>query len=412
MEIVDVMLAPCVGGFYYDDQAAIRAGAELDGFLYLGRAMSPGFDSIRTQSRALGIGLALTDGHVAWGDMMTVQYAGVSGREPRFDPIAIQERLKVELVPNLIGRRVTRFRAMERAICSGYERQKSIAYGLSQALLCAVAHTRGQSIAEVIWEEYGFPPCAKPVPILSQSGDDRYSNVDKMILRRVDVLPHGLINRAELVGIRGERLREYVRWVAARISKHGPKHYRPTLHFDVYGGIGAALNNDIGAVVDFLGFVQEDAAPYPVQIEAVADFGSRDGQIEGCSAIRASLRTKGIAVRIVADEWCNTIDDVNAFNAAGAADMVQLKMPDVGSLADVISCIQSCKLARVGAYLGGSCAETDTSARIAAQVAVAAQADMMLAKPGMGVDEGHMIVANEQSRLLAQLRRRLGGGAE
>jgi methylaspartate ammonia-lyase len=38
-------------------------------------------------------------------------------------------------------------------------------------------------------------------------------------------------------------------------------------------------------------------------------------------------------------------------------------------------------------------------------VAVATQADMMLAKPGMGVDEAISIVGNEQSRLLALLQR-------
>jgi methylaspartate ammonia-lyase len=31
---------------------------------------------------------------------------------------------------------------------------------------------------------------------------------------------------------------------------------------------------------------------------------------------------------------------------------------------------------------------------------------MLLARPGMGVDEGVMIVANEQSRLLARIARR------
>ena len=52
--------------------------------------------------------------------------------------------------------------------------------------------------------------------------------------------------------------------------------------------------------------------------------------------------------------------------------------------------------------------ETDTSARVAVHVAVATRADMLLARPGMGVDEGVMIVANEQSRLLARIARRGG----
>ena len=44
--------------------------------------------------------------------------------------------------------------------------------------------------------------------------------------------------------------------------------------------------------------------------------------------------------------------------------------------------------------------------RFPAPVAVATQAEMMLAKPGMGVDEGVSIVGNEQNRLLAVIRDR------
>ncbi|TIN99608.1 MAG: methylaspartate ammonia-lyase, partial [Mesorhizobium sp.] len=45
-------------------------------------------------------------------------------------------------------------------------------------------------------------------------------------------------------------------------------------------------------------------------------------------------------------------------------------------------------------------------ARTSVHISVATQADMMLAKPGMGVDEAFSIVGNEQNRLLAMLNRR------
>ncbi|TJV20320.1 MAG: methylaspartate ammonia-lyase, partial [Mesorhizobium sp.] len=45
-------------------------------------------------------------------------------------------------------------------------------------------------------------------------------------------------------------------------------------------------------------------------------------------------------------------------------------------------------------------------AQASVHVSVATQADMMLAKPGMGVDEAFSIVGNEQDRLLAILNRR------
>ena len=58
--------------------------------------------------------------------------------------------------------------------------------------------------------------------------------------------------------------------------------------------------------------------------------------------------------------------------------------------------------------MGGTCAETDVSARACTHVAMAVGATQVLAKPGMGVDEPLMIVDNEMARTLA-LDAALGG---
>jgi methylaspartate ammonia-lyase len=55
----------------------------------------------------------------------------------------------------------------------------------------------------------------------------------------------------------------------------------------------------------------------------------------------------------------------------------------------------------MGAYLGGTCNETDRSGQICAHIAMATSPVQMLAKPGMGTDEGYMIVHNEMRRILA-----------
>ena len=53
------------------------------------------------------------------------------------------------------------------------------------------------------------------------------------------------------------------------------------------------------------------------------------------------------------------------------------------------------------AYQGGTCNETDRSAQICAQIAMATRPAQILAKPGMGVDEAFMIAYNEVNRVLA-----------
>ena len=67
-----------------------------------------------------------------------------------------------------------------------------------------------------------------------------------------------------------------------------------------------------------------------------------------------------------------------------------------------------CRAHGMEAYQGGTCNETEVSARAASTLAMAARAERMLAKPGMGFDEGFMIVRNEMERVLAVLRARAG----
>jgi methylaspartate ammonia-lyase len=81
-------------------------------------------------------------------------------------------------------------------------------------------------------------------------------------------------------------------------------------------------------------------------------------------------------------------------------------MPDLGSVHNTVDAVLACKDGGVGAFLGGSCCETGLSAKVAVHVALATQPDLIMAKPGMGVDEGVTIVQNEMQRTLAWIRAR------
>ena len=98
-----------------------------------------------------------------------------------------------------------------------------------------------------------------------------------------------------------------------------------------------------------------------------------------------------------------TLADIEAFADTGAADYLQIKMPDLGSLTNSVEAVLRCRRAGVGAYLGGSCNETDVSARLTVHVGLATGADYMLAKPGFGIDEALMVMRNEMLRTLALL---------
>jgi methylaspartate ammonia-lyase len=405
--IKNVLSAPALGAFFYDDQRAIRGGAVQEGFLYTGNPQTDGFSSIRMPAEAMSLGLALDDGYVAWGDMMSVQYAGAGGRETVFSYGMAQDLLQQELSERLLNVSLHSFRDSQSvvldALSNGDSVPLSVQYGISQALLRAVAHIRRKPMAAVLAEEYDLPLIATPVPLYAQSGDERYVNVEKMVLKGVEVLPHGLINAPSKLGENGEKFLEYVRWVRSCALRLGGQDYAPTLHFDVYGNIGIAFRHNIEKMAEYIGRVADAAGQLKLNIESPGDFGSTEAQIDGFARLRARLRSIGCRAKIVADEWCDQLADIEAFVSAGAVDIVQIKMPDVGSIAHSMDAAAVCKAGGVGAYMGGSCVETDLSARASVHVAVAVQADMQLAKPGMGVDEAISIVRNEQSRLLSEL---------
>ncbi|WP_192384007.1 methylaspartate ammonia-lyase [Mesorhizobium silamurunense] len=409
MQIKDVLLAPGNGAFFYDDQAAIRAGATQDGFIYVGVPTTPGFESIRIPASLLSIGLVLTDDTVVWGDMMNVQYSGAGGRDPLFDTNQISDLTSRVVTPRLLEIDASRYLDASANVLEPFEQNRlplAIQYGVSQALLRAAAHLQRCTMAEVICAEFDLPLPTRRVPIYCQSGDAREINVDKMILKGVDVLPHGLINSRQKFGADGQTFVKFVNWVATRTREIGRPEYHPVLHFDVYGWIGQEIGLEPQSVADFICKVADTVPDFTLNIESPADFGSTQAQIENYAKIVSILDNRGSNARIVVDERCNTLEDIRLFAEAKATHLVQIKTPDVGSIADTARAVLLCKENKVGAYVGGSCTETDLSAQASVHISVATQADMMLAKPGMGVDEAFSIVGNEQNRLLAMLNRR------
>lgn len=415
MKIVEVLASPGLTGFYFDDQKAIKAGAGHDGFAYTGEPMTPGFTAVRQRGESISILLMLEDGQVASGDCAAVQYSGAGGRDPLFLAKDFIPIILEEIRPKLVGQELDSFRRIadlvEHSVRPNGERyHTAIRYGVSQAILDAVAMAKKVTKTEVILEEYSLPMVLEPVPIFAQTGDDRYDNADKAILKRVGVLPHALINNVETkLGKNGELLLEYVEWLKNRVIVLGDPNYRPILHIDVYGTIGLAFENNGERMVEYFAALEKAAEPLHLRIEGPMDAGSKKGQIEQIKVLREALKKRGIKVEVVADEWCNTYEDIVEFVDTQAADMVQIKTPDLGGIQNTIEAVLYAKKFGVGAYVGGSCNETDSGGRTAVHVALATRPDQMLAKPGMGVDEGYMIVHNEMNRTLEILRHKQKG---
>ncbi|SEO69906.1 methylaspartate ammonia-lyase [Halogranum amylolyticum] len=401
-----VRAVPTVSGFFFDDQRAIKAGATQDGFDYRGDPETEGFRRIREAGEALTVELELSSGATATGDCCAVQYSGAGGRDPLFRADEYRSVVEGVVADRLRGRDAAAFAEnatlLEGLTVDGDRLHTAIRYGVSQALLDAAASATGTTMTDVLADVYDVAPATEPIPVFGQSGDERRTNAEKMLLKGVPVLPHGLFNSVEKIGPEGERLLDYVRWLSERAERIDG--YDPRFHIDVYGVLGELFGPpyDRAEVVDYFADLRRAAAPYPLQIEGPMDAGSREAQIREMTTLRDGLSDAGVAVDLVADEWCNTFDDVRAFVDAGAADVVQVKTPDLGGVQRSAEAVLACRGTDTRAYLGGTCNETDVSARTCAHVALATRAAQLLAKPGMGFDEGFMIVTNEMRRTLAR----------
>ena len=411
MKIIDLVCSEGKTGFYFDDQKAIKAGAKHDGLFYLGDPQLEGFTAIRQAGESISVMLILEDGQVAYGDCAAVQYSGAGGRDPLFLAKDFIPVIENDIKPLLVGRDLDSFKSLAEEFdhleVNGKRLHTAIRYGITQAILDAVAKTKKVTMAEVVKEEYNTGVEIQRIPIFTQSGDDRYTNADKMIIKSADVLPHGLFNSVEeKLGTKGEKLLAYVEWLRDRVNQYKTtEDYNPIFHIDVYGTIGDAFDNDTKVMADYLQTLEEAAKPYALRIEGPMDVGSREGQIKAMADLRNELDSRGINVELVADEWCNTLEDVKAFTDNNAGHMIQIKTHDLGGVNNTIEAILYCNEKGLGSYVGGTCNETSRSAEVCCNIAVACGATQALAKPGMGVDEGYMLINNEMNRVVALANR-------
>jgi methylaspartate ammonia-lyase len=405
MRIASVRMAAGLNGFAHKDLAAIKKGYAPDGFFYKGPAVSAGFDEVSQAGRVLSLLLRLEDGSVAQGDCLDVIFAGAAGRDPPFVPEDHAAAMREVVIPALEGRNIRDFRAFAEALdglaFEGRPLHTAIRYGLSQALLHGAALARRCTMAEVIAADYGTALGDAIVPILVSIPKTDPLVLDRMIMKRADLLPHASFTVVEAdLGRSGEKLIAYAGQLARRIGEVGAADYRPSIHLDTYGTIGELFGNDVPAIADYLGRVCEAARPYELMVESPIIARTMDDQIALYRALRGAVAERGLAVRLIVDEWCNTLEDIRRFGEAGAADFVQIKMPDLGGITNSIAAVLYCRQIGLGCCLGGTANETDHSARITTHVALATGPDFLLGKPGLGGDAALMIMRNEMARTL------------
>ncbi|KAK4864862.1 hypothetical protein LT330_001485 [Penicillium expansum] len=401
----DVRFVCGLSGYFHKDLQAVKQSPNYDPLADNIAPVTPGFKKVVQAGEVISILLRLQNGAVAIGECVDVIFSGTASRDPLFIPKEHLSLLNKVVRPWLLECDVTTFRSNAVKIDQpwpelGNKRlHTAVRYGLSQALLSATALANKCTITEVVAREWKTTISQRPIGILASCHRNDQLQLDRMIMKQVALLPHASFVHVSDIGPGGETMLDYVQSVSRRVQERGEPGYRPRLHFDVYGTIGDAFTD--AEIPGFLEKVEQAARPYDVLIESPIVSSSKESQIRRLHQLKKILASRRINVGIVADEWCNTLDDIRDFADADAVDYVQVKTPDLGSIHNSIDAVMYCVKENIGCCLGGSANETDISARITAQVALATQPQFLLSKPGIGADEGLMILTNEMIRTLA-----------
>ncbi|KAI9374019.1 Methylaspartate ammonia-lyase C-terminus-domain-containing protein [Aspergillus egyptiacus] len=405
----DVRFVSGLSGYFHKDLQAVKLSPEYDPLVDNIAAVTPGFKNVVQAGEVISVLIRLPNGSVATGDCADVIFSGAASRDPLFIPQEHLPFLEAVIRPWLLQCDVSTFRPNAVTVDAPWQElgnkklHTAVRYGLTQALLSATALYWHCTISEVISREWMVDISPHPVGILSSCHRNDQLQLDRMIMKQVALFPHASFVHVNDIGPNGQTLLDYVHSVSKRVQERGSPKYRPQLHFDVYGTIGDAFRDD--EIPAFLQRVERAASPYNVLIESPIVAATQEDQIGRLRQLKKNLRAQNINVKIVADEWCNTLEDIREFAQANAVDFVQIKLPDLGSLHNSIEAVLYCRFQNIGCCLGGSANETDISARITAQVALATRPDFLLSKPGIGADEGVMILTNEMLRTLALVDR-------
>src|SRR5207248_1721013 len=83
---------------------------------------------------------------------------------------------------------------------------------IAQPLLHAAALASYCTISEIVAREYGCDIATAPLPILASCHKEDVQMIDRMILKRVELLPHASFQQVERdIGLRGEKLIAYAK---------------------------------------------------------------------------------------------------------------------------------------------------------------------------------------------------------
>ncbi|MBK8902275.1 MAG: hypothetical protein IPM53_13900 [Anaerolineaceae bacterium] len=217
----------------------------------------------------------------------------------------------------------------------------ALQYGLTAALLPAVAAANRVTMAELVAREYGLAGVETAVPLQIPLSDDAIQTAQSILTTHVASLGYttGSQNHKAILGASGERLQQHVRQVAAWLPTLNPT-YAPTLHLDLGGGFGDLFANNDGKILGALYGLEQAAKPYTLLVQNPIwreDLATQQAQLKQLTSF---CRTRRLQLQLVADAWVDSFEAATQFADASVCQMVHINLPRLGNLEEGITAVR------------------------------------------------------------------------
>jgi len=370
----------------------------------------------------VSIGLVLDGREVVWGDCL-VTPGQLSDKERPFQARAALASIQKTIPRILRGAALDNFPFVAYRLDTFMETSPqagqvglihpAIRYGLSQALLRVAAKARQTSLIQAMIDMYDLPQPAQlsPPPLQAEAGYPPAALPDSVLLsqaRSISLTPPGQDAPAELGGS-SEIVQRQIRQVRQALDALHPSQAEPgedahsqyIIHLNAAGGLGDLYKNDFGKIMGALFGLQAAAGAHTLQVEDPILKYASHLQIEVTAELKDYLRMRRMAVQLVAGSKIDSLKDIQMVIDQQGADLVRLRPYRLGSLHQTLKAISLCREHQIGVLLEVGTIESARSIHMLAQLALAAQPDLITAEAGAGTPPSLLALHNEMARLVA-----------
>ena len=336
----------------------------------------------------LTVGVQLSDGQRFWADCVDMPAASRGGETAVFDPTQAANFVETIVRPLWQGQPAADFRPLaqlllplsetfrytkiipakpepatgavsRRSLITGFlaedvpatakqeevtvERplHPALQYGLTAALLPAVAAVNRVTVAELVAREYGLDVGETAVPLQIPLNDENIQTAHAILASHVASLGYTTAssNHKANLGANGERLQKHVRQVAAWLPTLNPE-YAPTLQLDLQGGFGELFGNNSGKVLGAIYGLEQAAKPYELLIQNPVWREDLAAQVAQLKELTSYCRMRRLKAQLVADAWVDSLEAVQQFADAKICQMIHIELPRLGNLEVGITAVQ------------------------------------------------------------------------